>query len=78
MVMTENRPRGPVALVDRWGESAVAVAWRGLVDAAHALALQAGVDGFGARLVPGAISTDGKTFTVVPQARHALDAVVGR
>jgi hypothetical protein len=78
LVMTESRPRGPVALVDRWGDSAVAVAWRGLVDATHALALQAGVDAFGARLVPGAISTDGKTLTVVPQARHALDAVAGR
>jgi hypothetical protein len=78
MVMTESRPRGPVALVDRWGDCAVAVAWRGLIDAAHALALQAGVDTSGARLLPGALSTDGKTLTVVPQARHAIDAVAGR
>jgi hypothetical protein len=78
MVMTERRPRGPVALVDRWGEPAVAAAWRALIDASHALALHAGVDTVGARLVPGALSSDGKTFVVVPQARHAIDAVAGR
>jgi hypothetical protein len=78
LVMTESRPRGPVALVDRWGDAAVAASWRALIEAAHALALQTGIDASGARLVPGALSTDGKTFTVVPQARHAIDAVVGR
>lgn len=78
MVMTESRPRGPVALVDRWGDAAVAAAWRALIDASHALALHAGVDTSGARLVPGALSTDGKSFEVVPQARHAIDAVAGR
>jgi hypothetical protein len=78
MVMTESRPRGPVALVDRWGDAATAAAWRALIDASHALALHAGVDTSGARLVPGALSTDGKTFEVVPQARHAIDAVAGR
>ncbi len=78
LVMTESRPRGPVALVDRWGDAAVAASWRALIDAAHALALHTGIDASGARLVPGALSTDGKTFTVVPQARHAIDAVVGR
>jgi hypothetical protein len=78
LVMTESRPRGPVALVDRWGDAAVAASWRALIDAAHALALQTGIDASGARLIPGALSTDGKTFTVVPQARHPIDAVVGR
>ncbi len=78
IVATEAKPRGPVALVDRWGDAAVAAAWRSLLDAAHALALQAGVDTFGARLVPAALSTDGQTLAVVPQARHAVDAVIAR
>jgi hypothetical protein len=78
LVVTESHPRGPVALVDRWGDAVVAAAWRALIDAAHALALQAGIDSSGARLVPAALSTDGKTFSVVPQARHAIDAVAGR
>lgn len=78
VAVTETRPRGPAALVDRWGDAAIAAAWRALLDAAHSLALRAGVDANGARLVPGAVSCDGKTLSVVPQARHAIDAVTGR
>jgi len=78
LVVTETQPRGPVALVDRWGDTSVAAAWRALLDAAHALALQAGVDAGGARLVPGALMCDGTTLSVVPQARHPIDAVIGR
>jgi hypothetical protein len=78
VVVTESRPRGPAALVDRWGDAAIAAAWRALLDAAHFLALRAGVDTNGARLVPGAISSNGKSLSVVPQARHATDAVTGR
>lgn len=78
VTVTESRPRGPVALVDRWGDAATAAAWRALLGAVHSLALQAGVDTSGARLVPGAVSCDGTTLSVVPQARHAVDAVTGR
>jgi hypothetical protein len=78
VTVTESRPRGPAALADRWGGAAVAAAWRALLDTAHSLALQAGVDTSGARLVPGAVSCDGKTLSVLPQARHAIDAVTGR
>ncbi len=78
VAVTESRPRGPVALVDRWGDATIAAAWRALLDAVHALALQAGVDTSGARLVPGAVTCDGTTLSVVPQARHAIDAVTGR
>jgi hypothetical protein len=78
VAVTESRPRGPAALVDRWGDATIAAAWRALLDAVHSLALQAGVDTSGARLVPGAVSCDGTTLSVVPQARHAVDAVTGR
>ena len=78
VAVTESLPRGPAVLADRWGDAVVAAAWRALLDTAHALALQAGVDTSGARLIPGAISSDGKTLSVVPQARHAIDAVTGR
>jgi hypothetical protein len=78
VAVTESRPRGPAALVDRWGDATIAAAWRALLDAVHALALQAGVDTSGARLVPGTVSCDGATLSVVPQARHAIDAVTGR
>ena len=65
-------------LVDRWGQAAIAAAWLALLDVAHGLALQSGVDTNGARLIPGAISTDGSGLTVIPQARHPGDQVVGR
>ena len=78
VAVTESRPCGSAALVDRWGDATIAAAWRALLDAVHSLALQAGVDTSGARLVPGAVSCDGTTLSVVPQARHAVDAVTGR
>lgn len=78
VAVTETLPRGPAALVDRWGHSAVAAAWRALLDVCHGLALRSGVDTNGARLIPGAISTDGSALSVTPQARFAHDRVVGR
>ncbi len=78
LAVTEQQPRGPVQLVDRWGQAATAAAWLALLDVAHGLALQSGVDTNGARLIPGAISTDGSGLSVVPQARHPGDQVVGR
>lgn len=78
VVAAETHPRGPLALVDRWGETVTAAAWRALLDVAHAVALHAGVDSSGARLVPAAISASAQKLTVTPQARHAIDAVTGR
>jgi hypothetical protein len=78
VVVTESRPRGPVALVDRWGQAATAAAWQALLDVAHGLALQSGVDADGARLIPGALSTDGATLSVTPQARHPADRILGQ
>jgi len=78
LAVSEMRPRGPQALVDRWGQSVIAAAWLALLDVAHGLALNSGVDQDGARLIPGAIATDGNQLTVIPQARHPGDRVVGR
>ena len=78
IAVTERLPRGPQALVDRWGQSVIAAAWLALLDVAHGLALHTGVDEEGARLIPGALSVDGSQLTVVPQARHSADRVAGR
>ncbi len=78
IAVTEPRPRGPQALVDRWGQAAIAAAWQALLDVAHGLSLRAGVDQDGARLIPGALSTDGTALSVIPQARHAADRIAGR
>jgi hypothetical protein len=75
IAVTEPNPRGPQALVDRWGQSAIAASWQALLDVAHGLSLQAGVDQDGARLIPGALGTDGTTLSVTAQARHAADRI---
>jgi hypothetical protein len=78
VAVTEPNPRGPQSLVDRWGRSAIAAAWQALLDVAHGLSLNAGVDQEGARLIPGALSTDGTTLSVTPQARHATDRIAAQ
>jgi hypothetical protein len=75
VAVTEPNPRGPQALVDRWGQSAIAAAWQALLDVAHGLSLNAGVDQAGTRLIAGALSTDGTTLSVTPQARHVADRI---
>jgi len=78
VAVTEARPRGPSALADRWGEAVTAAAWLALLDMAHAMALRSGTDPAGARLIPGAITSDGSALSVTPQARHPADQVPGR
>ncbi len=78
VAVTEPNPRGPQALVDRWGQSAIAAAWQALLDVAHGMSLNAGVDQDGARLIPGALSTDGTTLSVTAQARHAADRIAAQ
>ena len=78
VAVTEARPRGPSPLADRWGEAVTAAAWLALLDVAHAMALRSGTDATGARLIPGAITSDGAALSVTPQARHPADQVPGR
>ena len=74
MVMSApRRPDGPAAIVDRWGPVLVAAAYRAVLDVVTAAAAAAGVDRDGAALIPGAVTTDGKTLAIAPQARHAID-----
>jgi len=74
MVMSApSRADGPPTVVDRWGSVLLAAAYRALLDVATAAAATAGVDRDGRALIPGAMSTDGSTLTIVPQARHAID-----
>jgi hypothetical protein len=74
MVMSApRRPDGPAAVVDRWGPVLVAAAYRAVLDVVTAAAASAGVDRDGAALIPGAVTTDGRAFVILPQARHAID-----
>jgi hypothetical protein len=75
VVGTEVRPRGPSLLVDRWGEAAIAAAWRALLDVARNLAERGGADSNGQPFIPVALSATPDQFLVLPQARQAMDSV---
>ncbi|MGY1642010.1 hypothetical protein ACI782_12895 [Geodermatophilus sp. SYSU D00703] len=74
LIMTgELAARGIPLLVDAWGEVAVVGCWTAVVDVASKVAAAAGTDIRGGPLLPGAVWTADDVFTVVPQARHAID-----
>jgi hypothetical protein len=70
--------RGPELLVEVWGEAAVAAVWLALVDACRVLAARAGEDRYCEPLLPGAAYAQPGLFTVIPQARHAIDRAAAR
>ncbi len=72
---TEDRPRGPELIVDVWGESLTAFAWKLLLTVTHRLSLQSGVDEDGAGLVPIAFTAAKDGISVLPIARHTFDRV---
>jgi len=76
---TPHRPDGPAVVVERWGESLTALAWRALLDAAAGVAAAAGQDSDGAALIPTAMVATPDGLLVQTQARHPFDRdVVGR
>ena len=75
ITVTEEKPRGPAILADRWGEAVIATAWKALMDVADHLAAEAGTDEMGAPLRSGALVTEGDRLGVVPQARHSFERV---
>jgi hypothetical protein len=74
---TEERPRGPAAVVDVWGERLIAFAWRVLIELATQIAAESGRDEDGAPLLPVSWAANSRLFIVVPMARHELDRVAG-
>lgn len=77
LASTEERPRGPAAVVDAWGESLVAYAWHVLIAVVTDLAGAAGRDLDGSRLVPTGLEVDADSVRVTPMARHPFDRVRG-
>jgi hypothetical protein len=73
VVTSDTQPRGPVIVVDRWGDALIAAAWQALVDVISTIAARTGVDEDGAPLLPGAIvATEGR-LSVIPQAGHLFE-----
>lgn len=74
MLMTsERKPRGLPLLVDRWGDSVIAVAYGAIVEAANEIAAAQGRDQANAPLIAGAIFAEPNRLNVIPQARHPGD-----
>ena len=74
---SEGRPRGPTSVVTLWGDPLVALAWRGLVELAGAIAAHAGRDRFDRPLVPGTVFAARDGLTVVPMAPHVFPQTGG-
>jgi hypothetical protein len=75
VVTAERKARGDPRLVERWGPPAVAAAYKGLIDAANAVAANQGYDLDGAPLVCGELAGVPNRLLVTPQARHESDRV---
>jgi hypothetical protein len=73
---TEDRPRGPDAVVDLWGDALTAFAWQLVLDVAAGIAAHAGADADGAGLVPAALTATPDGLAILPQARHHFDRLV--
>jgi hypothetical protein len=68
----ERRPRGPAAVVDRWADALVALAWGTLLQLANVVSAAAGRDDSAQPLVPAELVADQSALTVIPFARHLL------
>jgi hypothetical protein len=77
VAVAERVPRGPAALVERWGDAVIAAAWEALVEVADEVARQAGVDTEGNPLTAGALVARRGVLSVVPQARFSFERPAG-
>jgi len=67
---THRRPRGPRLIVDTWGDSIVAYAWKLVLELVSGLAGATGKDTRGNRLVPVELEATQDGLAIVPMARH--------
>jgi hypothetical protein len=75
LASTDERPFGPPAIVDVWGEALTAFAWQMLVTATTKLAGAAGRDADGAALIPAGLKATDGGLAVLPMARHPFDRI---
>lgn len=75
IVATEDKPRGPEAIVRIWGEALTAFAWQTVLTVLTKLAVRAGVDQDGAGLIPAAITSGTDGLRLLTQARQSFDRV---
>jgi hypothetical protein len=73
LASTDERPFGPVEVVDVWGEALTAYAWQILVHSSASLADAVGRDVDGAGLIPVGLRATGDGLAVATIARHSFD-----
>jgi hypothetical protein len=73
LAATEDRPRGPAAVVDVWGEALTAFAWQVLLAVATGVAAGAGTDVDGSPLIPAGLTASANGVRVLTMARHPFD-----
>jgi hypothetical protein len=71
---TEDRPRGPAAIVENWHEQLIAFCWHTLVIATSALSGTVGSDLAGNSLITAGLMATPNGLGVVPMGRHAFTA----
>jgi hypothetical protein len=76
LAVTEDRPRGPAAVVDLWGDALTGYAWQVMLSVTTGLAGATGEDDDRAPLVPAAITASPDGLRVLTMARHTFDRVV--
>jgi hypothetical protein len=76
LAATEDRPRGPRAVVDVWGEALTAFAWQILLSVTSGVAGATGEDADQAPLVPAALTASPNGLRVLTMARQTFDRVV--
>lgn len=72
---TESAPRGPLVVIEIWGEALTALAWQALLGLAAALAAESGRDADGAGLIPVALTATEAGLQILTMARHPFDRI---
>ncbi len=75
MLVAAPRPRGPLVVVDRWGDALIAFAWQAMIDTATGLGAALGRDEDDAPLLPNRWAATDAGLELGAQARHPFDAV---
>lgn len=76
LAVAEDRPRGPAAVVDLWGDALTGFAWQVVLSVTTGVANATGEDVDRAPLVPAAITASPNGLRVLTMARHTFDRVV--
>ena len=75
LAVAEDRPRGPAAVVDLWGDALTGLAWQVVLSVTTGVAHATGEDVDRAPLVPAAITASPNGLRVLTMARHTFDRV---